>query len=148
LICGIDPGYRTGGVSVVSDGFAETHDLPIFTEGGVDVHALLDILTSVKIKHIYIEKQQAMPRQGVVSMFKLGLAFGQVQTCVALSLIPFTLVRPVQWKKFFHLPKDKDAARLLAIRNYPQLANQLKRKKDEHRAESLLIAKYGSNQRD
>ena len=42
ITIGIDPGYRTGGVALLSDGFAEVHDLPVYTEGGVDVIALLD----------------------------------------------------------------------------------------------------------
>ena len=68
MIIGIDCGYRTGGVALVGDDWAEVHDLPTYSEGGVDVLALMDIIKSVeKVDHIYIERQQAMPRQGVVS---------------------------------------------------------------------------------
>jgi hypothetical protein len=42
-----------------------------------------------------------------------------------------------------NLPKDKDAARRQAQQWFPDLALRLKRKKDEHRAESLLVAAYG-----
>ena len=77
---GIDCGYRTGGVALISEGWAEVHDLPVYSEGGVDVRALLDIIESVdNVRHIYIEAQQAMPRQGVVSVFKLG--YGGDQAC-------------------------------------------------------------------
>ena len=145
MIVGIDCGYRTGGVALISDGWAEVHDLPTYDEGGVDVTALMDILTSVgNVNHIYIEKQQAMPKQGVVSMFKLGYAFGQIVTTAALSKAPYTLVTPAVWKRSMNLPKDKDAARRMAQQWFPDLALQLKRKKDEHRAEALLIALYGS----
>jgi hypothetical protein len=41
------------------------------------------------------------------------------------------------------LPRDKDAARRLAQQWFPDLASSLIRKKDEHRAEALLIAYYG-----
>lgn len=145
MIIGIDCGYRTGGVALVGDGWAEVHDLPTYDEGGVDVVALMDILTSVdNVNHIYIEKQQAMPKQGVVSMFKLGYAYGQIMTTAALSKIPYTAVTPATWKRSMNLPKDKDSARRMAQQWFPDLASQLKRKKDEHRAEALLIGLYGS----
>lgn len=144
MIVGIDCGYRTGGVAFVGDDWAEVHDLPVYDEGGVDVVALHDILSSVEIiDHIYIEKQQAMPKQGVSSTFKLGYAFGQIVTSVALFRHPYTLVTPVTWKRSMNLPRDKDAARRMAQQWFPDIASQLKRKKDEHRAEALLIALYG-----
>jgi len=144
MIIGIDCGYRTGGVALVADDWAEVHDLPVFSEGGVNVVALMDIITSVeKVDHIYIEKQQAMPKQGVSSTFKLGYAFGQIVTTCALSRSPYTLVTPNNWKRSLNLPKDKDAARRLASQWFPDLAPELKRKKDEHRAEALLIALFG-----
>ncbi len=144
MIIGIDCGYRTGGVALVADDWAEVHDLPVFSEGGVNVVALMEIITSVeKVEHIYIEKQQAMPKQGVSSTFKLGYAFGQIVTTCALSRSPYTLVTPNNWKRSLNLPKDKDAARRLASQWFPKLAPELKRKKDEHRAEALLIALFG-----
>lgn len=141
---GIDCGYRTGGVGIIGDNWSEVHDLPVYSEGGVDVTALMDILTSVEaVDHIYIEKQQAMPRQGVSSTFKLGYAFGQIVTTAALSRSRYTLVTPNTWKRSMNLPRDKDAARRMAQQWFPDRAAELKRKKDEHRAEALLIAQYG-----
>jgi crossover junction endodeoxyribonuclease RuvC len=144
MIVGIDCGYRTGGVALIGDEWAEVHDLPTYDEGGVDVGALMDIIKSVeKVDHIWIEKQQAMPKQGVVSMFKLGYAFGQIVSTAALSRTPYTLIAPAVWKRSMNLPKDKDAARRQAQQWFPDLHDQLKRKKDEHRAEALLIGLYG-----
>ena len=144
MIVGIDCGYRTGGVALIGDDHAEVHDLPVFSEGGVDV-AELDrlIRTFADPEHVYIEKQGAMPNQGVSSTFKLGYAFGQITATVALTQVPFTLVTPPTWKRSMNLPKDKDSARRLAIQWFPHLSERLKRKKDEHRAEALLIALYG-----
>lgn len=148
MIIGIDCGYRTGGVALIGDDWAEVHDLPVYTEGGVDVIELMSLIKSRDdVEHIYIERQQAMPKQGVVSTFKLGYAFGQIVSTCALSRSPFTLVTPVSWKRSLNLPKDKDAARRQAQQWYPDLALRLKRKKDEHRAESLLIAAYGRGER-
>jgi len=145
ITIGIDPGYRTGGVALIGDDFYEVHDLPVYSEGGVDVVALLDIINSAgPVDHIWIEKQQAMPKQGVVSVFKLGFGYGQTLTTVALSGHPYSEVRPAAWKKSMNLPRDKDSARRLAQAHFPKLASShLKRKKDEHRAEALLIAAFG-----
>lgn len=144
ITIGIDCGYRTGGVGLIGDDWSEVHDLPVYDEGGVDVAALIDIINSVeKVDHIYIERQQAMPKQGVVSMFKLGYAYGQIMAACSMSKIPYTAVTPVTWKRAMNLPKDKDAARRMAQQWFPSLASDLKRKKDEHRAEALLIALYG-----
>jgi len=121
MIIGIDCGYRTGGVALVGDDWAEVHDLPTYSEGGVDVLALMDIIKSVeKVDHIYIERQQAMPRQGVVSTFKLGYGYGQISSTCALSKVPFSLVSPAKWKRALALPKDKDAARRLAQQWFPE----------------------------
>src|SRR5210317_460768 len=128
LTLGIDCGYRTGGVALVGDDWQEVHDLPVYSEGGVDVVALMDILTSADVDHIYIERQQAMPKQGVSSTFKLGFGFGQIVTTAALSRAPYTLVTPNNWKRSLNLPKDKDAARRLAQQWFPMLASDLKRK--------------------
>jgi crossover junction endodeoxyribonuclease RuvC len=38
---------------------------------------------------------------------------------------------------------DKDAARMRACQLFPSAANMLERKKDDGRAEALLIAEYG-----
>jgi len=143
MIAGIDCGYRTGGVALITEGEAEVHDLPVFSEGGVDMRELLDILSDRGVAHIFIERQQAMPRQGVSSTFKLGYAYGQIVATAALSGIPYTLVTPVKWKRSMNLPKDKDSARRMAIQWFPHLSKRLSRKKDEHRAEALLIALYG-----
>ena len=148
MIIGIDCGYRTGGVALIDDDWAEVHDLPVYTEGGVDVIELMSLIKSRDdVEHIYIERQQAMPKQGVVSTFKLGYGFGQIVSTCALSRAPFTLVTPVSWKRAMNLPKDKDAARRLAQQWYPDLADRLKRKKDEHRAEALLIGTYGKGKK-
>ena len=145
MIIGIDVGYRTGGVGLVENGWAEVHDLPIITDNGVDATALLDLIGGEPVDHIYIEAQQSMPKQGVVSVFKLAMAYGQIRATVALSGTPYTLVRPIVWKRALELTRDKSACLERARQLFPKLNDQLKLKKHEHRAEALLIAHYGEN---
>lgn len=148
ITIGIDPGYKTGGVALVGDDWAEVHDLPVFEEGGLNAIALMDIIESAgDVDHIVVEKVGAMPKQGVSSTFKLGFGCGQILATVALSRSPYTLVTPVVWKRAMNLPRDKDAARRLATQWFPDLAGDLKRKKDEHRAEALLLAQYHRGKR-
>lgn len=139
---GIDPGYRNGGVAILQGGWSEVHDLPVFTDQGVDCTSLIDILRSIKISLCVVEKQSSRPKQGVASAFKIGMAYGQILACLAVTQTPYRIVTPSKWKNAFNVPSDKDGARRLAQQLYPQQQQHLSRKKDEHRAEALLIAAY------
>lgn len=146
MIIGIDPGYKKGAIAIVGNGYAEVHDLPTFEAGGVDCHALSDLLNEEGATHIYIESVHAMPKQGVSSSFNFGSGVGQINAVATLSGVPVTYVTPGKWKKHFRLPRDKDAARKRAIELFPKLSADLRRKKDADRAEALLIAKFGEAQ--
>ena len=89
---GIDPGYKTGGVALLQGDWAEVHDLPVFTEGGLDAHELRQILSSVAVDYLVIEKQGARPKQGVSSAFKIGMGFGQILSAVSLLGIPHQII--------------------------------------------------------
>ena len=63
----------------------------------------------------YLEKVNAMPGQGVSSMFNFGMGYGAIQGVLAANGIPFHLVTPQKWKKHHGLiGKEKDCARTLA----------------------------------
>ena len=140
--CGIDPGYKTGGVALLCGDWCQVYDLPVFAEGGLNAHELKDILQSTQIDFLIVEKQSARPKQGVSSAFKIGMGYGQILSTVGVLNIKHQIVTPASWKKALHVPADKDGARRLAIQQFPKVSDQLKRKKDEHRAEALLMAAY------
>jgi len=52
---------------------------------------------------------------------------------------------PQRWKKemLADQGKEKDASRFKAMQLFPTVAGQLNRKKDDGRAEALLMAEYG-----
>ena len=79
---------------------------------------------------VVVEQVNAMPGQGVTSMFNFGQTFGAIKgVCAALEL-PIFFVRPSKWKKHFELiNSSKDASRTKAIEMYPKLSNQLAKKK-------------------
>lgn len=70
-------------------------------------------------------------------MYGAGVLLG---VCGALGLA-VEFVTPAEWKRYFRLlGMSKEASRSLALRKFPKLASELKRKKDSDRAEALLMA--------
>ncbi len=91
-----------------------------------------------------VEQVHAMPNQGVSSTFSLGDTNGVIRASLAALGAQLVPVRPYDWKKRAGLiGKDKDASRGLALKYWPHLAHNLGRKKDDGRAEALLIGYFG-----
>jgi crossover junction endodeoxyribonuclease RuvC len=141
-ILGIDPGITGGIAALYPDGRIEVYDIPT-VDGSVDVDALVRRVREQAPRLAVIEKAQAMPKQGVVSVFKYGCAYGALCAVTALCEIPTHLVSPRKWKSHFGLDADKEKSRALAIRLWPG-CGLFERKKDHGRAEAALIARYGA----
>jgi hypothetical protein len=95
--------------------------------------------------HVVIEEAQAMPGQGTRSMFTIGLGMGVWLGILGALGLAHTRVRPVVWKQALKLGKDKEAARLRAMQLFPRA--DLRLKKHHNRAEALLLAYWGWQQR-
>ena len=97
---------------------------------------------------VVVEQVNAMPGQGVTSMFNFGQTFGAIKgICAALEL-PIFFVRPSKWKKHFELiNSSKDSSRTKAIEMYPSLSKELAKKKDVNKSDAILIARYFSETR-
>jgi crossover junction endodeoxyribonuclease RuvC len=153
LLLGVDPGVH-GGLAIVAidDGVAprliEAIDIPITgtkAKERVDALALWGWITHHKPQHAYIERAQALPKQGSSSGFKYGRAVGAIEAVVACCEIPVTIVEPSVWKKFHQLHgRDKEGGRQRALQLFPAAHALLARRKDHGRAESALIALYGA----
>lgn len=89
-----------------------------------------------------IEQVNAMPNQGVTSMFSFGRSLGVVEGVLSGMAFPYDLVTSGVWKKAMGVNASKDGARELAMRTWPKHAELFKRKKDDGRAEAALIALY------
>jgi crossover junction endodeoxyribonuclease RuvC len=147
---GVDPGI-TGAVAFLNDylDLIKVEDMPTM-QLGLKAHQV-NASELTKIIHndgnnynvtVYIEQVNAMPGQGVTSMFNFGMSYGMVQGIVAALGYPLVLVRPNAWKRGAGLiGKPKDAARTLAQQLYPNA--DLAHKKDVGRADALLIARFG-----
>ncbi len=152
IIIGIDPGV-SGAISILkSKKVIEIYDMPTMIDGkknkkqvnGSQVTNIIkERLNSEKEVVVVVEHVNAMPGQGVTSMFNFGQSFGVIKgICAALS-IPIHFVRPTKWKKHFNLIKtNKDASRTKVIEAYPEISSKLHRKKDSNRADAILIALY------
>ena len=151
-ILGIDPGL-TGAFALleVTDSttvLVDVIDVPIIGSGAkqsVDVIQLQEWLLRHAPRCAFLERAQAMPKQGASSGFKYGRVVGALEAVLTVSAIAITMIEPSKWKRHFHLQgADKEGARGLAIRLYPGRHHFFARKKDHGRAEAVLIALYGA----
>ncbi|MDA7606141.1 crossover junction endodeoxyribonuclease [Pelagibacteraceae bacterium] len=156
-IIGIDPGL-SGAIAILEDDkIKELFDMPVMPDGKKNKrqlnNALLVKLIKDNIKNLedtvmVVEQVNAMPGQGVTSMFNFGQTFGAIKgICAALGL-PIFFVRPAKWKKHFELiNSSKDSSRTKAIEMYPSISEQLSKKKDVNKSDAILIGRYYSETR-
>ena len=152
IIIGIDPGI-SGAISILENKkILEVYDTPTMIDGKKNkrqinsaqvTNIIKERLNAGKEVVVVVEHVNAMPGQGVTSMFNFGQSFGVIKgICAALGL-PIYFVRPIKWKKHFNLIKtNKDASRTKVIEIYPEISSKLHRKKDSNRADAILIALY------
>lgn len=174
VFIGIDPGQQGAIAFICSRGKKQAGfiDMPLLPEKGIDTEKLYETLDST-IKnygkcYVLLEKAQALPGQGSVSMFHYGVGYGKILAALEILGIPFEEIRPNKWKTEFGLSgsgkkkdgkgkmttQEKNAARRerkeiavkTAMQMFPQFKNDLitsKGKILDGRAEALLIAEYG-----
>ena len=154
-ILGVDPGAVSGGLAIVEivDGTAPSLiaaiDLPVIgikAKQRIDVLALRAWIEQHRPDHAYVERAQAMPKQGASSGFKYGRAAGAIEAVIACCQVPLTIIEPTAWKKFHQLRGgDKESGRQRALMLFPSAHALLARKKDHGRGEAALIALAGAN---
>ena len=151
-IFGIDPGL-SGAIAVLENEVVlDIIDLPVMAEGKKNKRQLnsaqLSQYMSKNVENIHktsvvVEQVNAMPGQGVTSMFNFGQTFGAIKGISATLKLPIYFVRPSKWKKHFDLiNSSKDASRTKAIEIYPSLAQKLSKKKDVNKSDAILIGRF------
>jgi len=140
IYMGIDPG-QTGALAVIEGQNIKVWDYQ-------DGEALL-YLQSLCQPEIYacLEAVHAFPKQGVTSVFNFGTNFGLWQGRLGALNIPYDLVTPTKWQaQVFDSGKKTGDRKQMALdrarRLFPSMLHRLKRKKDDGRADALLIAEY------
>jgi crossover junction endodeoxyribonuclease RuvC len=151
-IIGIDPGL-SGAIAILENTkVLAIFDMPVMAEGKKNkkqlnsaqlVNILKENADINKESCVVVEQVNAMPGQGVTSMFNFGQTFGAIKgVCAALNL-PIFFVRPSKWKKHFELINaSKDSSRTKVIEMYPSLSSQLSKKKDVNKSDAILIARF------
>ena len=156
-IIGIDPGL-SGAIAILEKNkVLSLFEMPVMAEGKKNkrqlnsaqlVKILKDNISKEEEVCVVVEQVNAMPGQGVTSMFNFGQTFGAIKgVCAALSL-PIFFVRPAKWKKHFELINaSKDASRTKVIEMYPFLSHDLAKKKDVNKSDAILIALFHNETR-
>lgn len=150
---GVDPGFN-GGIAFIGPDEMAVHPMPV-TDGAkreyLEGELMMLIFSARELGGpgckiaVAVEKQQAMPKQGVSSTFQTGEGYGLIRgICAGLGL-PYVLMRPQEWRSSVGLPAkaDKAASVALAQRMFPEVAELLSGPRGGLRdglAESLLIA--------
>jgi crossover junction endodeoxyribonuclease RuvC len=150
VIAAFDPGL-SGAVAFIGD-TVEVMDLPVHqaqhgrgakVRTELDLHGLRDCLSARAVGHCFIERVTARPGQGTVSMFRFGESAGQIYGILVGLGLAVTFCEPRQWQRHHGIGASADAARQRCLQLYPHLSGQLRRVKDCHRADAVLIGAYG-----
>ena len=152
IIFGIDPGV-SGAISILENKkVIEVFEMPTMIDGkknkkqvnGAQVTNIIkERLNENKEIIVVVEHVNAMPGQGVTSMFNFGQSFGILKGICSAMQLSMYFVRPAKWKKYFNLiNSEKDASRTRAIEIFPYFSSQLSKKKDSNKADAILIASF------
>ena len=151
-VMGIDPGL-TGGLAIISPEEGLLMEPMPRNEEFIEMLMVSEFLFEhgPRLKMVFIEQANAMPKQGVSSMFKFGRVFGALEGIIATHKLPCTYVRPQQWTKKMHegLSKDidtKERSRIIFSRLFPGIdstASEKSSKPHMGMVEAALIAEYG-----
>jgi crossover junction endodeoxyribonuclease RuvC len=153
LYIGIDPGAH-GGIAVLPQIGDPTSPLvfpmPLDDDGKPSAPGLSGLIGRIILTDevvIACERVNAMPKQGVVSMFNFGMGFGIIKGCVAAMGIPLLLVTPQSWKRLVLADRyehDKEGMIGYAKSVWPDLNLVLPRCRKPHdgMADALGIAEW------
>lgn len=156
-IVGIDPG-NTGAIALLSptNEVIKMEDMPVLQDGKrkrVNAALLAEIFRDIMAwcdfvpPRVFLERVGVRPQEGAVGAFAFGRGVGILEGVIAANRCRITEVAPNIWKAQMKLTgANKNASRAEALRRYPALAENLRRVKDDGRAEAILIALWGRKQ--
>jgi len=150
---GIDPGFK-GAIGIIEgDGSVQFFDTPSGIIGKSKreyfIPKMVELLSPYVVDaYVAIEKVHSMPNQGRASCFTFGKGFGLWLGILTTLGIPYDEVTPQRWQGVIMDggQRGKDAARMRAMSLFPGLAEQLKLKSHDGRADALLIAEWRRRQ--
>ena len=158
-VLGVDPGV-TGAVALYDTAARtlEVYDFPTYKKkvgkkvrNFVDCKLLSNVLVqcnqAAPLDMAFLEANNGRPAGGVkigaVSIWSMATAQAYAEMGLMANEIPTTMIAPSEWKKIGGVPKDKEAARHMAIQRFPKFSHLFARKMDHNRAEAALLALVG-----
>ena len=147
VIVGIDPGAN-GALAAVEEK-RDGGGCALFYPVLYNVENFIAVLKDLRIHHwnVYacVENVHAMPKQGVSSMFTFGKNFGIILGILNALRIPYYLVEPRVWTRYWNLTSDKSGHIARANELFDMQLKRTPRCKKQHdgMADALLIAEYG-----
>lgn len=147
-VLGVDPG-RHGGLAVLASGHVLDCRPMLLAGGEIDPADMATYIQAFAPAVVCIERAQAMPKQGVVSMFNFGTGYGLIIGICAGLGIPCELVLATTWKRdvLAGTAKDKNAAIAYCRRVFPGvslLPSARSRVSHDGMADALCIAQYAT----
>lgn len=150
---GVDPG-KQGAIVLVDGRGLPIHGfvMPLVAKA-IDPGTLFRFLKDATDGHdveVLLEKAQAMPKQGVSSMFTYGVGFGYLEMAISALGLRYSLVTPQNWQREMFKGTDSKlepkaraamAARRLITKEKFLLPGQCK-KPHEGLTDAFLIAEF------
>ena len=158
VFVGIDPGLSGAIAGIDATGKVwELCDTPILTiqkargprrefDVALMVRTLAGIRDAYQVRRVVLERVLPMPgsARGSIGAFGIGRSAGLWEGMLAALGLRVELVVPRAWQaKILGGFAGKDGSRLKACQLFPDAADRLARKKDDGRADGLLLAEYG-----
>ena len=137
IYIGIDPG-KSGGICFLMDDDIRSFKCPETTP---DMTEELILAKDIRKCTAIVEKVWSFPGQGVKSVFSFGYNYGLWIGILSALKIPYILVPPNKWIKYYSVPKLERKDR----KNYlKQLAQQMypNHKITLYNADAILLANY------
>ena len=156
-IMGIDNGLSGGFVTIDSVLGTRTISkivMPVIkTKKGkheLDKPALMRYMLKERPMYVFLEKAQAMPKQGVTGMFHYGENYGIIQGMVCALGFQLHLVRPQEWQKAMFAGRVKNGTKELSYavcrEQFPEeswVATERSRKFHTGLVDAACITMYG-----
>ena len=142
LIAGVDPG-ATGGVCF----YDLENERVVHVASMPDPEGFIEIFKQYKkqLKIVFVERQWAHSKQGLVSAFTLGTHYGILQGILTTLKIPFVTVSPQSWQCYFFGKdglKGRKFVKKLSLEKAKELHPEAEVKHDGH-SDAVLIAEFG-----
>ena len=141
MFIGLDPGFSGAWGMIDHNGVyracGDMHHTEKHILTGKIYAEIIDSMHGEDVE-VVVETVHSMPKQGVASSFKFGVAYGGAVALAERLNCVWHMVTPQVWKKALKLDSDKNKSSALARELWPYAP--LFRKKDNGRAEALLMA--------